>query len=106
MRSFGKCVRVAQQQADRRKIHRSGTPTDLPSSNVPQQPPTPIAGKRDELGIQLVAADASHGHCRIVAWSHEQYNPLVAMQHGHICRTSMRNGNAFCGKVSVPPAKD
>jgi len=44
------------------------------------------------------------GHCRIVARSHEQYNPLVAMQHGHICRISVSSGNVFPGKVSVPPA--
>jgi len=55
------------------------------------------------LSMQLVIAGTSPEHCRIVARSHEKYNPLVAKQHGHICRTSVSSGNILPGKVSVPP---
>jgi len=116
LRSFGKCVRVAQQRADRQeKIHFSGSPTDVPLSKylaelhairclVDQSGTDRTEMHEGELRMQLVAVDTSSRHDRIVARASEKYNPLVAMQHGHICRTNIRNGNPFRGKVSVPPA--
>jgi len=77
---------------------------DLTRPSVIQQAATSVTRKRDELRVQLVIVDTSSGHGRIVARTHEQYNPLVAMQHGHICRKSVLTGNVLRGKVSVPPA--
>ena len=54
---------------------------------------------------KYVIMDPSSGYCRIVARPNAEHNPHIAAQHGRICRTSVRNGNAFCGKASVPPAK-
>jgi len=91
--------RLVRGQFGRQQAHH-----DLTCRSVIQQAATSVTGKRDELGVQLLVVDTSSEHGPIVARTHEQYHPLVAMQHGHICRISVSSGNVLCGKVSVPPA--
>ena len=58
----------------------------------------------ENLGYPLVVVNTLSRHGHIVARARAKYNPLVAMQHGHICRIRVTSGDVLCGKVSVPLA--